>query len=41
MKRQLVFGILSLVLTSLAAWMASYITDKILGEAPDQNQITG
>ncbi|MCG8346582.1 MAG: hypothetical protein MI924_02220 [Chloroflexales bacterium] len=40
-KRRIVYGILSLVLSSLAAWLASYLTNKILGE-PDkeQNRIT-
>jgi hypothetical protein len=29
--RRLVKGILVLVLTTLATWLASYITDRILG----------
>jgi hypothetical protein len=33
LKRRLVYGLLSLILTSLAAWVASYLTDKILGKA--------
>jgi hypothetical protein len=32
-KRRLVAGILGLVLTTLAAWLADYLTNKILGEA--------
>lgn len=35
LRRRLVYGIISLVLTSLAAWLATYITNKILGD-PDQ-----
>jgi hypothetical protein len=34
LKRRLVYGVLSLVLSSLAAWLASYLTNKLLGE-PD------
>lgn len=30
-KRRIVFGLLSLVLSSLAAWLAGYITNKLLG----------
>jgi hypothetical protein len=33
-KRQLVYGMLSLVLSAFATWLASYLTNKILGEAP-------
>ncbi len=32
MKRRLVYGALSLILSSLAAWLASYLTNKLLGE---------
>ncbi len=32
--RRLVKGILALILSSLATWLAGYITDKILG--PEQ-----
>jgi hypothetical protein len=32
LKRRVVYGILSLVLSTLAAWLASYLTKKILGE---------
>lgn len=38
LKRQVVYSMLSLVLSSLAAWLASYLTDKIVGEPPDQQQ---
>ncbi len=41
LKRRLVYGVVSLVLTSIAAWLATYITNKILGK-PDENQpVTG
>jgi hypothetical protein len=30
----MVKGILALVLTSLATWLAGYLTDKILGPEP-------
>lgn len=39
LKRRLVYGILSLVLSSLAAWLASYLTKKILGE-PEKKQLS-
>jgi uncharacterized membrane-anchored protein len=32
LRRRLVYGIISLILTSLAAWLATYLTNKILGE---------
>jgi hypothetical protein len=32
-KRRIVYGILSLVLSSLAAWLAAYLTNKLLGES--------
>ncbi len=31
-KRQLVYGLLSLVLTAIATRLAMYLTNKILGE---------
>jgi hypothetical protein len=34
-KRRMVYGVLSLVLSSLAAWVAGYLTNKILGEPDD------
>jgi hypothetical protein len=36
--RRLVRGILTLVLTTIATWLAGYLTDKILGpeELPDE-----
>ena len=34
--RRMLRGILALVLTSLATWLAAYLTDRILGpEDPD------
>ncbi len=36
LKRRLVYGLFSLVLSSLAAWLAKYLTDKILGEQKKQ-----
>lgn len=39
LKRRVVYGVISLVLTSLAAWLATYLTNRILGEPPEQ--ITG
>jgi hypothetical protein len=35
MKRRLVYGLLSLVLSVLAARLALYLTDKILGKPED------
>lgn len=35
-KRQLVYGLVSLVLTTLAAKLAVYITDMLIGKPPDQ-----
>lgn len=32
LARGMVQGVLSLVLTALAAWLATYLTNKILGE---------
>ncbi len=32
--RRLVKGILALILTTLATWLAGYLTDKILGPEP-------
>ncbi len=40
LKRQLVHGMLSLVLGALAAWAANYLTKKILGE-PEEKQLMG
>lgn len=40
-KRRLVYGMLSLILSSLAAWLAKYLTDKILGDSSDKQQIAG
>ena len=35
LRRRLVYGLISLVLTALAARLAVYITNKILGEAEE------
>jgi uncharacterized membrane-anchored protein len=35
MKRQIVYGLVSLVLTTLAAKLAVYITDRIVGKQED------
>jgi hypothetical protein len=32
LKRQVVYGMLNLVLGALAAWLANYLTKKLLGE---------
>lgn len=32
LKRRIVHGVLSLVLSSLAAWLAVYLTNKLLGK---------
>jgi hypothetical protein len=40
-KRRLVNGMLNLVLGALAAWMANYLTNKILGTPPEQNKLLG
>jgi hypothetical protein len=34
--RRLVRGILTLVLTTLATWLAGYLTDRILGPAEEE-----
>ena len=34
--RRLVKGILTLVLTTIATWLASYLTDRILGPAEEE-----
>ena len=36
MTRRLVRGILTLVLTTLATWLAGYLTDRILGPAEEE-----
>lgn len=41
LKRRIVYGILSLVLSTLAAWLATYLTKKILGEREDKPQLSG
>jgi hypothetical protein len=35
-KRRMVYGVLSLVLSSLAAWLASYLTNKLLGDPEEK-----
>lgn len=40
LKRRIVYGLVSLALTSLAAWLATYITNLILGE-PELDELTG
>ncbi len=35
--RRLVKGILTLVLTTIATWLAGYITDRILG--PEEEEV--
>lgn len=37
LKRRLLYGVLSLVLSSLAAWLAAFITNKILGDPSDES----
>lgn len=36
--RRLVRGILSFVFTAIAAWLAAYLTDKLLGPAEGETQ---
>ncbi|NOK59277.1 MAG: hypothetical protein GFH27_549283n264 [Chloroflexi bacterium AL-W] len=40
MKRRLVYGILSLILSTLATRLALYLTDKILGNPEDSEALT-
>jgi hypothetical protein len=40
LKRRVVYGLLSLVLSILATRLALYLTNKILGE-PEQEKILG
>jgi hypothetical protein len=37
LRRRLVYGLLSLVLSALAARLAVYLTNKILGDPPQLN----
>jgi hypothetical protein len=39
MKRRLIYGLLSLVLSALATRLALFLTNKILGE-PEENLIS-
>jgi hypothetical protein len=41
MRRRLVHGILSLVLSSLAAWLAVYLTNKLLGKPDEPKELVG
>ncbi len=41
LRRRIVYGLISLVLTSLAAWLAGYITRKILGDSDKEQQLAG
>lgn len=41
LKRRLVGGMLNLVLGALAAWLASYLTNRIVGEPPEAPQLAG
>ncbi len=41
LKRRLVHGMLNLVLGALAAWLANYLTNKILGEPDEPARLTG
>jgi hypothetical protein len=36
LKRQLVYGLLNLILGVLAAWLAKQLTNKILGSPTDE-----
>jgi predicted permease len=36
MAKNLVRGVLGLVLTAAAAWLAQYIVDKVFGPDPDE-----
>jgi hypothetical protein len=40
MKRRLLYGVLSLVLSALATRLALYLTNRILGE-PDEGKLLG
>ena len=40
MKRRLVYGILSLVLSTLATRLALYLTNRILGEQEEPGALT-
>ncbi len=38
LARRLLRGILSFIFTAIAAWLAAYLTDKILGPAEEEAQ---
>ena len=40
MKRRLVYGLLSLILSALATRLALYLTNKLLGEA-EESELVG
>lgn len=40
LRRRMVHGLISLILSLAAAWLATYITNRILGE-PEQTQLPG
>lgn len=40
-KRRIVNGMLNLVLGAIAAWLANYLTNKILGTSEDSKMLTG
>ena len=40
LRRRMIHGLISLALSLAAAWLATYITNKILG-APEVKQIIG
>ncbi|MGQ9479911.1 hypothetical protein [Chloroflexus sp.] len=40
LRRKLIHGLLSLVLSLAAAWLATYLTNKLLGEPPKSESQT-
>ena len=40
MKRRLLYGLLSLVLSALATRLALFLTNKILGEPEEESMLT-
>ncbi|GAB4443670.1 MAG: hypothetical protein OHK0015_44060 [Chloroflexi bacterium OHK40] len=41
MRRRMVYGLLNLALGLAAAWLATYLTNKILGNPAVQKQLEG
>lgn len=41
LKRQLVYGLLNLLLGLLAAWLAKVLTDRLLGNPKEKPKLTG